>query len=53
MKLNLIYGLEEYEIITNCYNKDCDNKFIIWKDAGKYKNYFRTLGMSNLFKEIL
>ena len=21
-------------MMTNCYNKDCDNKYIIWKGAG-------------------
>lgn len=28
-------GLEDYELLTNCLNEKCVEKFIIWKDAGK------------------
>ncbi|KAM3142537.1 hypothetical protein pb186bvf_005439 [Paramecium bursaria] len=47
IKTNQVYGLEGYEMMTNCYNKDCENKYIIWKGAEYqecpecYKKYCR------------
>lgn len=28
-------GLEDHELLTNCLNEKCIEKFIIWKGAGK------------------
>ena len=39
LKFNKIFGLEDYELLTNCLNESCTEKFIIWKDAGTKKIY--------------
>jgi E3 ubiquitin-protein ligase RNF14 len=34
LQFNKIFGLEDYELLTNCLNENCTEKYIIWKDAG-------------------
>lgn len=34
LQFNKIFGLEDYELLTNCLNETCAEKYIIWKDAG-------------------
>ncbi|CAD8154449.1 unnamed protein product [Paramecium octaurelia] len=33
LQFNSIMGLEDHELLTNCLNEKCVEKFIIWKDA--------------------
>ncbi|CAD8091273.1 unnamed protein product [Paramecium sonneborni] len=33
LQFNKIMGLEDHELLTNCLNEKCIEKFIIWKDA--------------------
>ncbi|CAD8197667.1 unnamed protein product [Paramecium pentaurelia] len=37
IEMNQIFGLEENEILTNCLNETCREKYIIWKNA-EYQN---------------
>lgn len=49
LKFNKIFGLKDYEILVNCLNEKCTEKYVIWKGAGlNFFNNFRICNMSSL-----